>query len=329
MTDFHLDRRSTIQVFRLGQDNRGREEVGHGVDTGIFRKLPIIKMNRKVVHSRRRQGRAQAANRRMVFIRGRKTGNVLSFGIGTAMVRMGVVLVADTIHEGYIPGVHTEEIVHVRNRKIKYFVRLPVLNGARLRHRDIFQILRHVVIGQEFKNIGRLVLGPPLLSIDRVCNRPHRVVRNTGPGPAGLACRKDDCLRATRHDATKVCGHGQGDIFDIIHSLLARKAERTGLILRFQDQLVKGVQGARIYASPVRGGVGFQERSLLVRKPPAIEHSRAFLVAVDEILLGLPTGQGRFFHGIVQVGLVRRCVEKAYRRKAHLVMVSRAAAVSR
>ena len=134
---------------------------------------------------------------------------------------------------------------------------------------------------------------------------------------------------ATCHDSSEVCCHGKGYILDINHSLLVRKAISASLFLRFQNQLVKGVKTACEHASPVGGRIGLQVRGFLVCEPSAIEHACTFFVAVGEIFFGLAACQGFFFDGVVQISFICGCIEKAYSRKAHFVMVCGAATICR
>ena len=138
---------------------------------------------------------SRSTHRRAVLVRVRKSGDILSFRIGTAMMRMRMVLVTHAINKGNIPRVHAKEVIHVLNREIQNFFRFPALDRPCLGHGYIFQVLCYVVIRQQFKDVGGFVFCPPLFRIYGVCQSPNRIVSHRGPDPTGLPRRKQNSLQ--------------------------------------------------------------------------------------------------------------------------------------
>ena len=108
----HLGRGSVAVFFANRHSTRGHEH-GRSVNTS-FRKVVIFPTQRRRRPSILNTGghtTKQSTGRRIVLVA--CTRHVLAFGVRGAVMRVGIVLVANTQQEGHIPGVHAQHVVQL------------------------------------------------------------------------------------------------------------------------------------------------------------------------------------------------------------------------
>ena len=296
IANFHVHLRwSAVTVFFVnGQGSSGKEH-GRTVDTSFGQMVifPAQGTRRPTVRTActRSHPTKQSSHGRVVNIG--RTRHILAFGVCRTVVRMGIVLVADTQQEGHIPGVHAKHVVQLIDSQLLHLSRVPILDTL-LRELHTFQILGHIGIGKHFKNIARLitVVNPGLVCLHIVPDVTIRKIVRIEQA------RKGNSIAARTRQNAQVCCQQVSYIFSIF---------QTGLIIDTileagfgipQEQLVKAIKRIGVSIRPAGVLAGFTHAVTAPGHPTAIEKSSStFLFHTD----------GLIFHGVIQVRHIRTC----------------------
>ena len=163
------------------------------------------------------------------------------------MVRVSIVLVTHAQQERHIPRVHTEHVVQLVNTQLFHFGRIPILHTL-LRKSKIFQILGHISISKNFKDVARLiaVVNPSLI-------RLHGVPEITkGHRSRTIQGRNRNVFGSISAQVANVRAKNQGHVFGISQTGLVIDTVHFARFLVLQQHLVKAIQGVGISVCPAR-----------------------------------------------------------------------------
>ena len=239
IADFHIHLfRSLGAVFFLHSDCARCDEHSGSINTG-FRKVIIFpahgawcpSVSFLVVRSHAAE---ESAGRRIILVI--CTRHVLPFRIRCTVVRVSVVLIADAEEEGYIPRVHAEHVVQLVDTELFHLGGFPTLN-AFLGELYAFEILGHIGIGENFKNIAGLVtvINPLRIDLHIV---PEVVIRDRCCSVQGRDCHTFGSRTAEIAD---IGSQNQGDVFGVLQTgRVVDAVLETGSFV-FEEHLVEAV----------------------------------------------------------------------------------------
>ena len=322
---FHADFRGAGAVNLLRGEHTGTHEGRGSIDTG-FGEVVFFPASRTRIPVICRSGSLTAeesTHGRVVLVACAR--EVLAFGVGRTVVRVGIVLIADAQNERYIPGVHAQQVVQLVDAQLVHFGSLPFRRVHMRKSEALFlNVGRHIRIGKHFENVTCLiaVVNPGTIRKHRI---PRRVILDGSLFPANTSHRKIDRGRALpeRHVA-QVVDHACDTVFDRVQPFIFRKAifrRRLGLVGK--DELVEGVGRIGIGVRPARVLAVLQE-ALVVRDEPATLEATGTVI---HIFLSLHKVAGT--DHVIGVILLARRIEERHRSKRHVVVEFVVAVVSR
>ena len=240
------------------------------------------------------------------------------------MVRVGIILIANTIYVRKIPRIHSQFIIQLIKSQLIHFFRFPILDSPLLREGDPFKILGDINIGQNLENIASLVtVVNPVL----VCphTKPKRIVLNNIHRtriPVAIRRKHNRGFPDSIHRRVtrQIRNHGMQNVFYILQTAFVANAISGSFFFGTQDKFIEGVKRISIDIRPARILFRFPKGAILPSKPAAPKHADP--MSSIHIALGIfcPIGRKIFFNSIAQIGSILSSIQKSDCRKTHFVM---------
>ena len=328
VADFHRHPRGCRTVKLGGGKHARAHNRSRGIDTGFGQVIifPALVVGNPGISSTRSHATEKGSHRRIILVTG--TRRILTFGVCSTVVRVGIVLVADTQDKGHIPRVHAQHVVQLVDTQLMHFVGLPV-RSSHDRENDslLFDILRHIGVRKNFEDVARLVavVNPGLVRHHRV---PSRIVsQGTSQLPSrslviGNARQRNRAGSISRH-VFQVQDHARNTVFHCIEPFrFGKTILGYGLVLVSQDQLVKSIGRIGISIRPARVLHVLQEALVVGHKPTARKGARTvhIFLAIHQV-----TGADH----VVGIFLLAGRIEKCHRSESQVIVEFVVTVVSR
>ena len=328
VADFHRHPRGCRAVKLGGGKHTRAHDRSRGIDTGFGQVIvfPALVVGNPGISRTRSHATEKGSHRRIVLVTG--TRRILTFGVCSTVVRVGIVLVADPQDKGHIPRVHAQHVVQLVDTQLMHFVGLPVRSSHNRENNSLlFNILRHIGVRKNFEDVACLVtvVNPGLVRHHRV---PSRIVsQGTSQLPSrslviGNARQRNRAGSISRH-VFQVQDHARNTVF---HSIQPFRFGKTilgyGLVLVSQDQLVKSIGRIGISIRPARVLHVLQEALVVGHKPTARKGART-------VHIFLASHQVTGTDHVVSIFLLAGRIEKCHRSESQVIVEFVVTVVSR
>ena len=231
---------------------------------------------------------------------------------------VSIVLVTNTQNVRYIPRVHSQQVVQLVNGQLVHFVSFPV-HSTHIRECQILllDILCHIGIGQDFKDIARLVtvVNPVLVSLHGI---PNRVILHLIHFPANsipASTLRQHNRRGTFTDIAQIENHVHDTVFNRVQAFIRGESVFVdSLVFIGKNQLIKSVGRIGIRVCPAGILTILQEALVRRHEPATLEVARTVL-----FIRRLARIHIRVTNHVIGILLFASCIKERHRSKSHVI----------